>query len=105
MAFTVRPSTVAGATYATMMVLGERTTSLEVLDDVRITLDELLYATPLDELISAELRVRTTEDSASVELSLDVAGLTVHDSVFALVDDFAITHDNGRSTASFHISW
>lgn len=105
MAFEVRPATVAGATYAAMMVLGEHTTSLEALDDVRITLDELFYAAPVEDGVEAELSVTTEGSRATVQLRLDVADLRVHDSVQALVDGFALVHDNGTSTATFSVRW
>lgn len=101
--FTVRPPTVAAAVYGVMTVVSEHTSSLARLDDLRVALDELFYALPTDSEVRVALSVRVDDGRSRIRFQADAPGVTVHETVAALVDDLHVMSDNGSTTAEIAI--
>jgi len=101
--FTIRPPTVAAAVYGAMTIISEHTGSLARLDDVRIALDELLYATSHDRDMRASLAVSVDDHAAEVTLWVSDPNVAVHESVASLVDAFEIVHGAGGTTATLSV--
>ena len=101
--FTVSPPT-AAAVYGVMTVVSEHTTSLARLDDLRVALDELFYALPKESPVHVELEVDVDGDHSRVVFRADAPDMVVHPSLESLVEDVAVDHDEGHTTASLTVS-